>query len=124
MPVVRIQQRCLPHVRTGGLHIWTASARHLTLRPTSAACACSSEEKSESEKLRVGLAEVQQRVEGALGGSLDEKISVHHVRDVAPNKVMLCVSFRISRSLLVRGSSEHHDAGQSCKRQKCASDAD
>ena len=67
-------------------------------------------------------AEVQQRVEGALGVSLSESIHVHHVRDVAPNKVMLCVSFRLSRSLLFRSNCEQAVSEKSNKRQKCASD--
>ena len=67
-----------------------------------------------------GPAEVQQRVEGALGGSLSEPIHVHHVRDVAPNKVMLCVSFRLPRAILLTGNSKHQLEDPCQKRQKLA----
>ncbi|KAA6423720.1 MAG: tRNA (guanine(37)-N1)-methyltransferase [Trebouxia sp. A1-2] len=40
-------------------------------------------------------ADVQQRVETALGGTLDGNLSIHDVRLVAPNKRMLCLTFRI-----------------------------
>jgi len=40
-------------------------------------------------------ADVQRRVETALGGTLDGNLSIHDVRLVAPNKKMLCLTFRI-----------------------------
>ena len=39
--------------------------------------------------------DVLRRVEAALGGPLDVPARVTHVREVAPNKRMLCVSFRL-----------------------------
>lgn len=44
-------------------------------------------------------ADVIQRVESALGGPLDEPPQIHSVRDVAPKKIMLCVSFRVPRGV-------------------------
>lgn len=36
-----------------------------------------------------------QRVEEQLGGSLDDEVSLHFVRKVAPSKDMYCISFRL-----------------------------
>ena len=40
-----------------------------------------------------------QRVEDALGGALEDGVSFHHVRSVAPNKDMYCASFRLPRAV-------------------------
>ncbi|KAL3139888.1 hypothetical protein ABBQ38_004182 [Trebouxia sp. C0009 RCD-2024] len=40
-------------------------------------------------------ADIQHRVEQALGGSLDSRMRIHEVRLVAPNKKMLCLTFCI-----------------------------
>lgn len=43
----------------------------------------------------LACADVQNRVEKALGGALDSEMLMHEVRLVAPNKKMLCLSFRV-----------------------------
>ena len=40
-----------------------------------------------------------QRVEKELGHPLGSEVSYHHVRSVAPNKEMFCVSFRLPREV-------------------------
>ncbi|TFL03655.1 Met-10+ like-protein-domain-containing protein [Pterulicium gracile] len=40
-------------------------------------------------------ADIRQRVEEVLGDKLEEDVSFHHVRAVAPNKEMYCISFRL-----------------------------
>lgn len=42
---------------------------------------------------------VFQRVEGMLGGTLEDEVSLHYVRSVAPNKDMYCISFRLPRNV-------------------------
>jgi hypothetical protein len=48
-------------------------------------------------------ADVRKRVEAALGGQLDAPPLIHQVRDVAPNKLMLCVSFRVPAGVAFAG---------------------
>lgn len=50
-------------------------------------------------------AEVYDRVERHLGGKLTEEVTVHLVRDVSPNKQMLCVSFRLPKAVALLGSA-------------------
>mmetsp|Transcript_9601 Transcript_9601/g.17955 ORF Transcript_9601/g.17955 Transcript_9601/m.17955 type:complete len:716 (-) Transcript_9601:57-2204(-) len=42
-------------------------------------------------------------VERFLGGPLDSRPEIHIVRDVAPQKIMLCVSFTVPRAVAFRG---------------------
>ena len=61
-------------------------------------------------------ADVQQRVEAAIGGPLDSKINIHDVRLVAPNKKMLCLTFHIPEAVafaaeLKHATSKRPDAG-------------
>lgn len=48
-------------------------------------------------------ADVIARVEAALGGELEEPPVIHTVRDVAPNKLMLCVTFRVPEAVAFAG---------------------
>ncbi|KAL4854364.1 tRNA (guanine(37)-N1)-methyltransferase [Chlorella vulgaris] len=45
------------------------------------------------------LAGVRARIEASLGGKLDEEPKQHVVRDVAPGKIMLCLTFRVPASV-------------------------
>lgn len=38
-----------------------------------------------------------------MGGSLDEAPTIHTVRDVSPNKLMLCVTFRVPKGVAFAG---------------------
>jgi hypothetical protein len=49
---------------------------------------------------------VIKRVEAALGGPLDAPPTIHCVRDVAPKKIMLCVSFRVPRAVAFAGRQQ------------------
>ncbi len=51
-------------------------------------------------------ADIVAKVEGYLGGMLDEAPSIHIVRDVAPNKLMLCVSFRVPEAVAFQGRQQ------------------
>ncbi|XP_016017842.2 tRNA (guanine(37)-N1)-methyltransferase isoform X1 [Rousettus aegyptiacus] len=56
--------------------------------------------------------DVQQQAEAALGISLDACSSVHLVRNVAPNKEMLCITFRIPAAILYKNQTvnlENHE---------------
>ncbi len=74
-------------------------------------------------------AEVLKRVEHYLGGPLEQEPTVHMVRDVSPNKAMLCITFRVPAAVAFNGrpgapqeqqgdgsgaADEHHDS----KRQR------
>uniref|UniRef100_A0A4W4HJD8 tRNA (guanine(37)-N1)-methyltransferase n=1 Tax=Electrophorus electricus TaxID=8005 RepID=A0A4W4HJD8_ELEEL len=52
-----------------------------------------------------------QRAEASLGVSLQGRCSVHMVRNVAPNKEMMCVNFRMPREVLYTISSSKEDGG-------------
>uniref|UniRef100_W5LPT7 tRNA (guanine(37)-N1)-methyltransferase n=1 Tax=Astyanax mexicanus TaxID=7994 RepID=W5LPT7_ASTMX len=62
--------------------------------------------------------DVVERAEAALGTSLQGRCTVHMVRNVAPNKEMMCVSFTMPTEVLY--SSNNKDFSEpSPKRQKC-----
>ncbi|XP_074852410.1 tRNA (guanine(37)-N(1))-methyltransferase isoform X2 [Carettochelys insculpta] len=46
--------------------------------------------------------EVQERAEAILGTSLEGRCSIHLVRNVAPNKEMMCISFQIPAEVLYK----------------------
>lgn len=60
------------------------------------------------------LAGLRQRVEASLGGPLDEAPQLHIVRDVAPKKLMVEVTFRVPPSIAFAASA----ANESAKRQR------
>ncbi|KAM7375872.1 hypothetical protein PAMP_005638 [Pampus punctatissimus] len=66
--------------------------------------------------------DVVERASRSLGFPLEHRCSVHFVRNVAPNKDMMCVSFTLPKEVLF--SSEHPEQTESSeepapKRQKC-----
>ena len=52
------------------------------------------------------MTDILAKVEQYLGGPLDAPAVVHHVRDVAPNKIMLCVSFALPEQVAFFGRLE------------------
>ncbi|KAI0695651.1 Met-10+ like-protein-domain-containing protein [Cytidiella melzeri] len=58
-------------------------------------CYCFAREP-EPEKAEINIRE---RVEEQLGGPLEAEVSLFHVRSVAPNKEMYCISFRLPRTI-------------------------
>lgn len=53
------------------------------------------------------MADIVAKAEGYLGGKMEEgALSIHTVRDVAPNKLMLCLSFRLPEAVAFRGREE------------------
>ena len=53
--------------------------------------------------------DVQQRAATVLGISLEAYSSVHLVRNVAPNKEMLCITFRIPAAILYKNQTVNQD---------------
>lgn len=83
--------------------------RHLTL-PT-IHCYCFSKSQSPGE-------DAQEQVEQRLGSSLTSKCSVHCVRDVAPKKVMACVSFKLPESVAFADITEKSDSDSKRQREE------
>ena len=66
---------------------------------------------------------IQARVERYLGGCLrGEEFAVRLVRDVAPNKRMLCVTFRIPESVAFASNASDSQASGSKRRKVAAPD--
>ncbi|XP_076841696.1 tRNA (guanine(37)-N(1))-methyltransferase isoform X2 [Brachyhypopomus gauderio] len=65
--------------------------------------------------------DVVRRAEESLGASLQGRCSVHMVRNVAPNKEMMCVSFCLPKEVVYRNRSSTEDDSEepSPKRQRC-----
>ncbi|KAL9952179.1 hypothetical protein ACROYT_G039394 [Oculina patagonica] len=72
-------------------------------------CYCFSKSQSPGE-------DAKEQVEKKLGSSLTSQCSVHFVRDVAPKKVMVCVSFKLPESVAFADISEKSECES--KRQR------
>lgn len=71
--------------------------------------------------------EVVERASSSLGFSLEGRCSVHLVRNVAPNKEMMCVSFTVPKEVLFSDhipQTEESTEEPAAKRQKCDGTAD
>ncbi|XP_008939875.1 PREDICTED: tRNA (guanine(37)-N1)-methyltransferase-like, partial [Merops nubicus] len=63
--------------------------------------------------------DVQERAEASLGASLDGRCSTHLVRNVAPNKEMLCISFQVPAEVLYK--RPHPDEAKPASKRLCTS---
>ncbi|KAM9341020.1 tRNA (guanine(37)-N(1))-methyltransferase [Symphorus nematophorus] len=70
--------------------------------------------------------DVVKRASHSLGFPLENRCSVHFVRNVAPNKDMMCVRFTVPKEVLFSSHLEHTDssAEPAPKRQKCEEASD
>ena len=68
--------------------------------------------------------DILSKVEHYLGGKLDSKPTIHVVRDVAPTKLMLCVSFRVPEAVAFNGREERGSADNSSSRNDASCDKD
>lgn len=69
--------------------------------------------------------DIMQRASEAIGFSLENCSSVHFVRNVAPNKDMMCVTFTVPKEILYRSELPVTDSTDepATKRQKCEDSA-
>uniref|UniRef100_A0A8C9W066 tRNA (guanine(37)-N1)-methyltransferase n=1 Tax=Scleropages formosus TaxID=113540 RepID=A0A8C9W066_SCLFO len=63
--------------------------------------------------------DIVERASRSLGISLDGHCSIHMVRNVAPNKEMMCISFSLSKDVLFSNVIEDTPEEPAPKRQKC-----
>ena len=70
--------------------------------------------------LHCPYSDIVRKAEHYLGGKMDAPPAVHMVRDVAPNKIMLCLSFRVPPAVAFNGRTAGAGAaaGGDAKRQK------
>ena len=84
--------------------------RHLAL-PT-IHCYCFSKSQSPGE-------DAKKQVEERLGSSLTSQCTTHCVRDVAPKKVMVCVSFKLPTSVAFADAGSKSDTESKRHRDDC-----
>ena len=84
--------------------------RHLAL-PT-IHCYCFSKSQSPGE-------DAKKQVEERLGSSLTSQCTIHCVRDVAPKKVMVCVSFKLPTSVAFADAGPKSDTESKRHRDDC-----
>ncbi|XP_027130961.1 tRNA (guanine(37)-N(1))-methyltransferase [Larimichthys crocea] len=68
--------------------------------------------------------DVVKRASQSLGVPLENRCSVHFVRNVAPNKDMMCVSFTVPKEVLFSSEQTESSAEPAAKRQKCEEASD
>jgi len=59
--------------------------------------------QQQSHEIWSSFTDIVMKVEHYLGGKLDSPPTIHVVRDVAPAKLMLCVSFRVPENVAFNG---------------------
>eukprot|EP00478_Filoreta_tenera_P002017 GABV01002062.1.p1 GENE.GABV01002062.1~~GABV01002062.1.p1 ORF type:complete len:135 (-),score=27.90 GABV01002062.1:22-426(-) len=77
--------------------------------------------------------QAKEKIEGVLGATLtdEDELTLHNVRNVAPNKDMFCVSFRLPRAVALgevgvgskrRASNDAAESSEGVKRAKVGED--